>query len=189
MNITINSKKNAIEVTKSFYDAASIYGSKEYKTLQTAKKENPDYRVVTKKHRIASTNSVPNLSYEDMENYIIAHDDDGSIMKEFLDLRGLSDEAAELGVKSERYAEILTWFKAKFPAYAAFIEKRNERIKEAKKAAEEKKEAAIREKRKAEVKRIADKQEKFRLDRKPAAKDEPALETGMGKIIDIAERR
>ena len=189
MSIKINDKKKTIEVTKSFLKAASIFGSDDYKEYQAAKKDNPGYRVVTKSHRTASTNSVPNLSYEDMEKYIIAHDDDGSIMKEYLDLRGLSDEAAELGVKSEHYAEILTWFKEKFPAYAAFIEKRNERIKEAKEAAKAKKEAAIREKRKAEVKRIADKQEKFRLDRKPAAKDEPALETGMGKIIEIAERR
>ncbi len=48
MNIKINDKKKTIEVTKAFNNAASYYGSEEHKTLQAAKKEYPNYRVVTK---------------------------------------------------------------------------------------------------------------------------------------------
>ena len=73
MSIKINDKKKTIEVTKSFLKAASIFGSDDYKEYQAAKKDNPGYRVVTKSHRTASTNSVPNLSYEDMEKYIIPY--------------------------------------------------------------------------------------------------------------------
>ena len=40
-NITINYKKNTIEITKAFEKKASAYGSAEYRELIDAKKEFP----------------------------------------------------------------------------------------------------------------------------------------------------
>ena len=42
-NITMNFKKNAIEITKAFEKKASIYGSAEYRELIDAKKEFPNF--------------------------------------------------------------------------------------------------------------------------------------------------
>ena len=64
-----------------------------------------------------------------MEKYIKAHDDEEqSIMKEYMDLRGLSEEAQELEAESLSYGEMRKWFLNKFPAIANFFEKREKAL-------------------------------------------------------------
>ena len=125
-NITIDAKKNAIEITKKFERAASKFGSDEYKALQEVRRDYPNFTIeVIGSKSSSSKNSYKGLTYDYMKKYIESHDDDEkSIMKEFLDLRGESEEAIEACAESLSYVDIREWFLGKFPAIKAFHEKR-----------------------------------------------------------------
>ena len=126
-NLTINNKNHTIEMSKKFAKAASRYGTKEYNDLQAARKDYPTYQVVTKSggNKGKSKESHRGLTYDYMEKYIAAHDDEsGSIMAEFNMLRATSDEAKEALAEACSYQEIKEWFFEKFPAIKKFHEKR-----------------------------------------------------------------
>lgn len=124
--IRINTKKNVIEMSNAFAKAAKNVGSEEYKTLQEARRDYPNFRVETKKAaRKTATNSFKGLTYDYMEKYISKHDDeDQSIMNEFKMLRGESEEAEEMLAESCSYNEIKTWFFKKYPEIEKFHEMR-----------------------------------------------------------------
>ena len=122
----INERKCAIEMSKKEAKAAAKFGSDEYKDLQTARKDYPNFKVVTVTRKsTAKKNPFKGLTYEYMEMYIEKHDDDDkSIMAEFKMLRGLTDEAEEVLAESFTYLEMKDWFLKKFPAIASFHEAR-----------------------------------------------------------------
>ena len=122
----INEKKCAIEMSKKEAKAAAKFGSDEYKDLQTARKDYPNFKVVTVTRKsTAKKNPFKGLTYEYMEMYIEKHDDDDkSIMAEYKMLRGLTDEAEEVLAESFTYLEMKDWFLKKFPAIASFHEAR-----------------------------------------------------------------
>ena len=122
-NITINNRKNIIEITKAFEKAASRFGSSEYKDLRQAMIDNPNFKVVVNKRKTATT-SFKGLTYDFMENYIKAHDDDGTAMIEFKNLRATSDEAKAVGAEALSYGEIKAWFFQQYPEFAEFQKKR-----------------------------------------------------------------
>ena len=125
MNITINSKKGTIEITKKFEKLASRFGSEEYKALQEARRDNPNYKVVIKTSSAKKKESYKGLTYAYMEMYIKAHDDENnSIMAVYEDLRAISVEAQEALAESASYHEVKEWFLHQFPAIAKFHEKR-----------------------------------------------------------------
>ena len=125
-NITINTKKNVIEMSKGFAKRASKFGTDEYKMLQEARRDYPDYCVVTAQaSKKAKNDSFKGLTYKYMEKYIDKHDDENqTIMKEYEILRGLSDEAEELMAEPLSYGEMKEWFLKTFPEIKAFNEKR-----------------------------------------------------------------
>lgn len=103
--ITINAKNRTIELTKTFATASSKYGTDEYNELQAVRKDYPNYKVVTIARKAPKTDkpTFKGLTYEYMEKYIMAHDDENqSIMNEYLALRGESDEADESGADQEQ---------------------------------------------------------------------------------------
>ena len=107
--MTINMKKNAIEMTKKFAKAAAKFGSPEYKQLQEARRDNPTFSVVTVTRKTTTKkNTYKGLTYEYMEMYIQKHDDvEKSIMAEYLMLRGKTDEAEEaLADAFDEYDEV-----------------------------------------------------------------------------------
>ena len=122
----INEKKNAIELTKKESAAAAKFGTPEYRALQEARKDYPNFRVVTVSRKPATQrDTYKGLTYEYMEMYIQKHDDEQkSIMAEFEMLRGTSAEAQEALADSASYKEIKEWFLKKFPAIAEFHKKR-----------------------------------------------------------------
>lgn len=132
-NIIINSKNRTIELTtKKFADAANRYGTTAYMELQEARRDYPDYRVITKSTRTKKADKNKGLTYAYMERYIKTHDNEaGSIMAEFNILRGTSEEAIELGAGAASYDEIKTWFFKQFPAFAEFQKKREEILNKA----------------------------------------------------------
>lgn len=100
----INFASKTIEITKTFADKASHFGSEEYHALRTATCDLPDFEVAIKVTAKPRRTYMKGLSYEFMESFIALNDEDGSIMQDFQCLRqGCS------------YAEIKRWFFAKFP--------------------------------------------------------------------------
>lgn len=123
--IIINSKKKEIEITKAFEKAASRFGSDEYNTLKQARMDNPSFKVVVVKRKTVA-DSFKGLTFEVMEDYIKNHDDDkSSIMKEFMDRRGTSNEAKETCAGSKSYFEIKKWFLETYPEIKEFRENRS----------------------------------------------------------------
>ena len=124
--MTINEKKNAIEMTKKFAAAARKFGTKQYRDLQEARRDYPNFKVVTVTRKATSCqDTYKGLTYKFMEDYIQKHDDaEQSIMAEFEMLRGTSAEAQEALADSASYKEIKEWFLKKFPAIAEFHKKR-----------------------------------------------------------------
>ena len=127
-NITINTKNSTIELnSKKFAIASSRYGTDEYKELQNARRDYPDFKVVVVARKNTKNNkpSFKGLTYEYMENYISKHDDEqNSIMEEYMILRGMTDEAEEACAETCSYQEMKEWFLDKFPAIAEFHKKR-----------------------------------------------------------------
>ena len=126
----INNKNHTIEMTKKFAKAASHYGSKEYNDLQGARRDYPNYTVITKKAPAKRTDANKGLTYEFMEQYIQKHGVEGKTISAYEDLRGMSADAREMGRRSASYAEVKTWFFEQFPEFAAFEQKRAELLNE-----------------------------------------------------------
>ena len=126
-NITINMKKNAIEMTKAFAKKASRFGTNEYEMLQKARKDYPNLSVtIAKPSNSTKKHSFKGLTYDYMEEYIANHDNDNqSIMREYESHRGISAEAKEINAKSATYAEMKKWFLKTYPEFEAFYEKRS----------------------------------------------------------------
>ena len=100
----INFAAKTIEVTKTFADKASHFGSEEYYTLRTAMSDLPDFTVAIKMTRKPRRTYMKGLTYEYMESYISMVDEDGSLMKDFQCLR-----------QGCNYAVVKKWFMASLP--------------------------------------------------------------------------
>ena len=125
-NPIVSTKSRTIEVTAKFHKAASRFGSDEYKMLQEVRRDYPGYKVVTITRKPGSKkDTYKGLTYDYMEKYIKAHDDENqSIMAEYEMLRGISEEAIEALAEPCSYLEIRDWFLKTFPAIAEFHKKR-----------------------------------------------------------------
>ena len=129
INITINDKKHTIEMDKTTSKRASQYGTDEYKALQEVRSAYPTYSVVVV-NRKTEKGEFKGLTYEFMEKYIQAHDDeDKSKMKTYFTLRGESEEAQAVGANAKSYAEIKDWFLDKFPAFGELFKERETLMK------------------------------------------------------------
>ena len=118
----INEKKMAIEMSKKFAAAARKFGTQQYRDLQEARRDYPNFKVVTVTRKATGCqDTYKGLTYDFMESYIQKHDDaEQSIMAEYLTLRGKSDAAKENLVESYSYKEMKTWFLKTFPAIEEF---------------------------------------------------------------------
>lgn len=124
-NITINRSASTIELTKKFDKFASRFGSEEYKALQEARRDYPTFRVVVKAAPKSNSNTLSGLTFKYMKDYIAKHDDaEGSIMAQFCELIGDTDEAREMGMKAECYGTVKKWFLETYPVFAEFAKKR-----------------------------------------------------------------
>ena len=100
----INFETKSIEVSKAFANKASHFGTEQYEELRAVMRDLPDFTVMVKAAPKPRRSYMKGLTYEFMECFISMHDEDGSIMQDFLCLRhGCS------------YAEVKRWFFAKFP--------------------------------------------------------------------------
>ena len=106
-NITVNFKKNTIEITKSFEKKASVYGSEEYRALCDAKREFPNFRLVIKTPK--SKNIFKGMDEKFMETYISNHDEENKIIAEF---KKLTESKLPLGELKQWFFEVYPVFKS-----------------------------------------------------------------------------
>ena len=113
-NIHINSENATIELTKAFAQAASRFGSEEYKQLQMARADYPNYRVVTKsasKHR----DNFKGLTYEYMEKYMNVHKED-ELLQEYYTLCGKDKDGKDVEfAATATYGQVKEWFIVNHP--------------------------------------------------------------------------
>ena len=129
-NITINNKARTIEINKTFAAASSKYGSAEYKELQDARRDYPDFRVVTIKQKGAKA-EFKGLTYDYMKDYISKHDDeDKSKMAQFQMMRGAMSNDEVSIMDAADYADVKEWFLQTFPEFEAFRKAREALIKQ-----------------------------------------------------------
>ena len=154
--ITINAKNRTIELTKTFATASSKFGSPEYEQLQMARKDYPNYKVVTITRKAPKSDkpTFKGLTYEYMEKYIKSHDNAEENMAEYMELRGISEEGEEALAESFNYQEMKDWFLDKYPEIANFHEKRAELIEKAQQKKATKREEEARAKREAHRKAL-----------------------------------
>lgn len=127
--LIVNTTKRTIEMSKTFAKAASIFGSEAYNDLQAARRDNPDFRIVTVTRK-GTKNAFKGLTCEYMEKYIAAHDDEnGSRMAEYKMLRGTSEAGKSAQAATVNYAEIKEWFFMTFPEIEKFHSDREELLK------------------------------------------------------------
>ena len=126
----INEKKMTIEMTKKFATAARKFGTQQYRDLQEARRDYPNFKVVTITRKTSGKqDTYKGLDYEFMESYIQKHDDEQqSIMAVYLTLRGKSEDAVENLVEPYSYGQMKKWFLKTFPAIADFHEQCNARV-------------------------------------------------------------
>ena len=123
--MTINYTSMTIEMTKAESKAAGKFGTDAYKDLIAAMQQFPNYKIlIVTRAATKKSGDFKGLTYDYMEKYIQAHDEDQSIMKEYQMLRGLSNEAQEALADSCSYQEIKKWFLGKFTEIAQFHENR-----------------------------------------------------------------
>ena len=125
MNANLMSKK--IEMSKTEAKAAGKINSEKFNELHTLRAMYPTFEIVIKASaaKKSTKENYKGLTYEYMEKYITAHDDEKkSIMAEYEMMRGTSEEAKEALAESYSYYDMKIWFLKKFPAIAKFHEKR-----------------------------------------------------------------
>lgn len=103
--------ERSIEITKTFADKASHFGSEEYNMLRNAMQDLPDFKVIVKaapkcrKHKVCG-----GINYEQIMRHISAHEYSEELMDEFMKLR-------EYGCN---YGQIRKWFLTRFPEFNNF---------------------------------------------------------------------
>ena len=102
MKIKFDTK--TIEVSKTFANKASNYGSEEYMTLRAVTNELPNFCVVVKASATACRTYMKGLTYKYMESYIAMVDSDGTMLADFCKVR-----------QSCGYAVTKRWFLNQFP--------------------------------------------------------------------------
>ena len=128
--ITINERRRELVITKKFDKAASRFGSPEYLELREARREFPSFKVVVRANNKNKKDTYKGLTFEYMEKYIKAHDDEkNTIMTEFRVLRAQTEDGEEALAVSCSYQEIKVWFFGKYPQIAEFHKKREEILK------------------------------------------------------------
>ena len=113
----INMKDSKIELTTAETKNAFTFGTKEYKNLQTARRDYPDFEVVTistKRNR----NDFSDLDMKTIRAYVAAHGTDEQ--KEhfaFISKRTIDEDGAYC--EPQPFFKIKEWFLATFPEIKA----------------------------------------------------------------------
>ena len=107
--------KQEIIMSRSFEKCASKVGTEEYRHLQMVRNDYPNFNLVRKHIKKAPhKETYAGLTYSYMENYIADHDDNGSIMKCYSELRLIG------ACHKVSYPTIKKWFLETYPEISEF---------------------------------------------------------------------
>jgi hypothetical protein len=113
----VNSK---LVMNKGFAKAAAVFGSYEYDCLQQARRDYPEFKVITKQiKKNPNKKSYKGLNYDYMRSYIMTHESQEN-------KRRVLDELEEMIIISNchsdafRYPTIKRWFLNKYPQIEMF---------------------------------------------------------------------
>lgn len=120
--MTINYTSMTIEMTKAESKAAGKVGTEAFKEMLSLMQQFPNYKIlVVTRTATKKSCDYKGLTYDYMEKYIQAHDNEGqSIKAEYDALRGNTAEAIDALAESCSYQEIKKWFLNKFPEIEKF---------------------------------------------------------------------
>lgn len=108
--LKIDHKNAKIVMDREFSVRASIFGSDEYKQLQEARKDYPNYGVMRKTIKKNShKEAFKGLTYEYMEQYMERYKVDEATLQEYRDVR------FDVKCHSIRYPYVKQWFLKRFP--------------------------------------------------------------------------
>ena len=120
-NITINTKKNTIEITKKFAAAAKRFGTTEYEDLQSVRRDYPQYRIEVRT-AAKKADTFKGLTINYMESYIQKHDNE-QMQRDFYILCGKNEDGSEQEfAAAASYGEIKKWF---LDQHTELMEQRN----------------------------------------------------------------
>lgn len=118
--LRVDFERKRIVMDRTFAKNCSNASSEEYAQLQSVRRDYPDYMVTTRTiARNSHKETYAGLTYEYMENYIIAHEKGDDVL-EVLDEYNQLQLIAECHSKSRRYPVIKRWFLAKYPEIRDF---------------------------------------------------------------------
>ena len=118
--VKVDYSNRRIIMDRTFAKNAEIVGSREYNQLQQVRKDYPDYTVVRRQiKKNATQERYRGLTYAYMEEYIISHESQETVMnvlEEFSEMRII----AACHSKAYRYPTIKKWFLDRYPEIVKF---------------------------------------------------------------------
>ena len=114
---------NVITITADFAKAMNNPDSEEYKTIAKIRRDFPEMEIVRKTHKTPTTyrtkdgktfncNQFKNLTYENMETFMMGLPNGEEYMNEYLFLRNHASD-----IQTNGYTLIHRWFVKQFPDY------------------------------------------------------------------------
>ena len=103
-SLTINERNKTIEMTKKFANAAKRFGSDEYKNLQDARRDYPNYKVVARK---------PPKRKDCFKGLTLT-------LTDFYKLCGRDQTGEKIINEGECYGVIKQWFLNKYPEFSNY---------------------------------------------------------------------
>ena len=121
---SVNYIDSTITVNSSFYEKMQDPSSEEYKLIKCIRADYPEMRIVNRTHKTPSKytskstgetfncNQFKNLTYKNMETFIMGLPTAEAYMNEYLFLKNYAAE-----VQTNGYTIIRRWFMAQFPDF------------------------------------------------------------------------
>ena len=133
-----NLMEKKIEMTKAEAAKAGKMGTDKYNELAALMERFPNFEIAIVKTNTKSVDHLKGLTYEYMENYIKAHNEE--LLVEFYEFCGKDEKGKKLqfGVKFS-YGEVRMWFLEQFPEIENFdarksLDKKMDEIRKARAA-------------------------------------------------------
>lgn len=117
-NYKIDYSANAIVVTKTFLEEAEIFGTEEYKILQSIRNDYPNMRVVTRSVRTGSRKSESKgITYKYMRMFIATMDEENLVTFE----KTILHFEKHIESKTKVFHAVKEWFLENYPYHAEMI--------------------------------------------------------------------
>lgn len=118
LSYVVNHLANQVTVTRKFFEASMVWGSKEDELMEQFKQRGFSIEIEQRKKRNEKSyaeklkaGKTPMLTYAEMRSYIVKLDDAEEMVREFDQIRETAKE------RKNRVAFVNQWFRSEFPNY------------------------------------------------------------------------